>query len=50
MAQCLLDSAAVLDKDDPDRRARFLQTVSRCKDFVVCDYYVCATSNPGGSP
>jgi hypothetical protein len=50
MAHCLIDSAAILDEGGAERQASFLSRFNRCSQFVVCDYYNCATSNAGGSP
>jgi hypothetical protein len=50
MEQCLIDSATVLDEGGAERQANFLSRFNRCSQYVVCDYYNCATSNAGGSP
>ena len=44
LAACLADSAVVLDSGDAEDQARFLANFERCKAFIVCDYYDCATS------
>lgn len=45
LAACLEDSARALAGDE-SRQASFLANVARCRAFVVCDYYDCATTPP----
>lgn len=41
--ECIKDSSAKLD-GDADRQASFMANYNRCSNFIVCDYYDCASS------
>ena len=47
MNQCVMDSAERLE-ESTDRQESFLRKFGRCSNYVVCDYYTCATSNVSG--
>ena len=47
MNRCVQDSAERLE-ESTDRQDSFLRKFGRCSNYVVCDYYNCATSNVSG--
>jgi hypothetical protein len=47
MEQCVNDSAERLESSETIQES-FLRKYGRCSNYVVCDYYTCATSNVSG--
>jgi hypothetical protein len=47
IGQCLHDSAERIESST-DIQDSFLRKYGRCMNYVVCDYYACATSNVTG--
>lgn len=45
--ECIKDSSNKLDGDAEQQEA-FLTNFGRCSNFIVCDYYECATSGASG--
>ena len=45
--ECIKDSSDKLNSD-PAAQEKFLTSFGRCKQFIVCDYYTCASSGATG--